>query len=167
MDLTFLIKKSLLLFLIILFFGNAYSIEIVCDFEEVYKNGEIQQGKLLVKDSLLRYQYEKTNLYTLVYNQSGLYLKDNFGERQSQRINGNDVLIKKILEILKNYPEIKNQYKEKDLHLIIEDGIQNNFVKRIAVNSNNLSLSIYFNNCKNIKINSLYFDHKEFIKFND
>ena len=39
----------------------AYCLEVSCDFEEVYGNGEVQQGQFLYKNKKLRYEYFDKN----------------------------------------------------------------------------------------------------------
>ena len=46
--------KILYLFFFLIIFKNISAIEIFCKFEEVYQNGEIQQGFFLVKDNKFR-----------------------------------------------------------------------------------------------------------------
>ena len=63
-----MIKFKVIVF-VVLFYKNLFSIELACNFEEVYQNGEIQQGIILIKDDKLRYQYNSKNLYTIIRNQ--------------------------------------------------------------------------------------------------
>ena len=39
----------------------------ICNFEEVYKNGQIQQGFFLLKDKELRYEYTNHDLYKIFF----------------------------------------------------------------------------------------------------
>lgn len=149
------------------FSQSVLSIELKCDFEEVYKNGEINQGKIMIRSDLFRYQYKKNNLYTLILNKKGLFLKDNFGDRPAQRINQNSEIIKNVIDAAYNYPNIEKEYIRDNLHISIEDGFEKKFIKRLAIRSDKVNMALYFNNCDYLKINSLYFDHENFIRFND
>ena len=63
-------KKILLIFFINI--NSICALEIVCNFEEVYQNGDSQSGVMLIKNDKLRYQYDKKELYTLIYNKTNL-----------------------------------------------------------------------------------------------
>ena len=46
---------------------NLSANSLYCEFEEVYQNGDYQQGLLLMKDGNLRYEYFDENLYTILF----------------------------------------------------------------------------------------------------
>ena len=48
-----------------------------CQFEEVYQNGDIQQGIILIKDNDVRYQYNDVELYTIIVKGENFILIDN------------------------------------------------------------------------------------------
>ena len=58
-----------LLTLISIFFNSIYALEFSCLFEEVYQDGQVQQGTFIIKNKT-RYQYEDKNLYTIIYTQN-------------------------------------------------------------------------------------------------
>ena len=52
-------KKLIYIFIIIvLSINQSQSKEMVCNFEEVYSDGSIQKGLVLLKDNSIRYQYK-------------------------------------------------------------------------------------------------------------
>ena len=65
-------KKLILLFS--LNFSSLFAVEVKCNFEEVYKNGEVQEGILMLKDQSLRYQYLKQDLFTIIAKENKFYL---------------------------------------------------------------------------------------------
>ena len=44
-----------------------------CNFEEVYGNGDTQQGIFLLKNQNLRYEYYDNDLFTIIKNLMNLY----------------------------------------------------------------------------------------------
>ena len=59
-------KKLIYTFIIIvLSIGQSKSKEMVCNFEEVYSDGSIQKGLILIKDKSIRYQYKDKQLLQL------------------------------------------------------------------------------------------------------
>ena len=54
-------------FLILFMIPNLiYANSISCKFEEVYPNGDLQQGSIYIQDSNIRYEYSNLDLYTLI-----------------------------------------------------------------------------------------------------
>ena len=156
-------KKYLVLFLI--FFNSSFALEVICDFEEVYQNGDTQQGLFMLKDKMLRYQYYEEDLYTIIAKNDRYFLVNNFKNEVVQKINENTEIIKNLVEISSNFPDIKDQYDEVGFKIKIEKN-SNNFLKRIAINSDNLNLSINILNCDFVNINKKYFRPFNFENFN-
>ena len=69
--------RYIYLFFFFIIFKNTYALELFCKFEEVYQNGETQQGFFLVKDDKFRYEYNSQNLYTILHNQNIFFLIEN------------------------------------------------------------------------------------------
>lgn len=147
-------KYILIIFLLLFHFkSNAQSIQ--CEFEEVYKNGEMQKGKLLFMDDLLRYQYLDKQLFTIIYNKNYFLIRnDNVGA--VTKID-NDPILEELSFIIKNYISIQNSYSKNDVDIKIEKSSEFNFLKRIAIKSLKLNMSIYFNNCTNKQLTNKYF----------
>ena len=50
-------KKLFLIFLMNI--NSLFALEIKCNFEEVYQNGDNQIGSILIKNDKIRYQYQQ------------------------------------------------------------------------------------------------------------
>ena len=61
----------------------------ICNFEEVYQNGDMQQGHLLIKENKIRYQYNDNNLYTILRTQGDFYLIENIYPDKFMKIDQN------------------------------------------------------------------------------
>lgn len=144
--------------------SNLYPIEIICNFEEVYQNKEIQEGNILIKESLMRYEYLDKKLYTVIKQDENFYLVNNVQHENYQKITDNIDLLNQISIIFEDLPNIENFYANDDFDLKIEKSNKTNFIKRISVNSENLNMSIYFYNCEKKKLDNKLFKHKPFFK---
>ena len=65
-------KKLLIIFLLQINF--LHGLEIKCNFEEVYGNGEVQQGIFFLKNQKLRYEYLNKNLFTIIAKNENFFL---------------------------------------------------------------------------------------------
>ena len=150
--------NRLIIILIFIFFNSkADELSVQCNFEEVYKNGEIHQGIMLIKKNKLRYEYFEKNLFTLIYDNNDLYLIMNNETNSYEKIQKNKALFEQLMSIYNDYPNLKKKYSTNDYELILENTNNNLFIKRIAILSNKINLSIYFNNCSKKPINDLFF----------
>ncbi len=143
---------------------EAYSLSIRCDFEEVYKNGETQQGFFLLKDKDLRYEYFSKSLYTVFYLDNRLFVSENNNRTKTQIIENRNTVLPNIMKIYDDYPEIKDNYFTNGYEIKV-DLNTNKFIKRISINSTDLSLSIYFLNCQNKDLPDEYFDFNPVIDY--
>ncbi len=157
-------KKLILFFL--LSYNSLFAVEIKCDFEEVYQNGDVQQGFFLLKDQMLRYQYFHENLYTIIAKNDNYFLVNNYDNKIVQKITENTEAIKSLIKISSKFPNIKNQYEQNEMKIKIEKN-SNNFIKRIAIISNQINLSINILNCNFQKINKKYFKPFNFEKYEE
>ena len=155
---------KLIFIILILTTRNLYPIEIICNFEEVYQNKEIQEGNILIKESLMRYEYLDKKLYTVIKQDENFYLVNNVQHENYQKITDNIDLLNQISIIFEDLPNIENFYTNDDFDLKIEKSNKTNFIKRISVNSENLNMSIYFYNCEKKKLDNKLFKHKPFFK---
>ena len=87
--------------------NTGYSVEISCNFEEVYGNGDIQQGVFLLKNQKLRYEYFNKDLFTIIAKESNFYLVHRVHKNNVQRINENTEILEMIMDVAKDYPEDK------------------------------------------------------------
>ena len=90
-------KKFLIIFFLQI--NTLFGFDVSCSFEEVYGNGDVQQGQLFFKDQKLRYEYFDKNLFTIIAK------------------NGNYFLIDQAFALSNEYFK-KNQDRNKYFHLI-------------------------------------------------
>ena len=136
-----------------------------CQFEEVYQNGDIQQGIILIKDNDVRYQYNDVELYTIIVKGENFILIDN-KYKNLQTLNQNIDIFKILVDALKNYPNIENQYKNENALVNIERS-SSSFIKRISLISKDVNLSLNFMDCVELNINNEYFNYFDFKIFKD
>tara|TARA_Y200000002_G_scaffold291751_1_gene245926 strand:- start:1144 stop:1617 length:474 start_codon:yes stop_codon:yes gene_type:complete len=154
-------KKILLL---ILFpFNLLYAIEVTCNFEEVYQNSEVQQGIFLIKNKMLRYQYYKHDLFTILAKNNKFLIVNNHS-KVVQKLNNKTESLEALLEIISDYPNINNSYEYNEMFIKIEKS-KKKFLKRVSIQSDKLNLSINIMNCKFNKIDKKYFRHFDFVEF--
>lgn len=157
-----------LIFLHFIFVTNLYSLELKCTFEEVYSDGSVQNGFFLIQDKKLRYEYNSENLFTIFHNNERFYLVKNNDKEVINTLKENTEIIRELLNIANNFPNIAEEYMSEDLNIKLEKNANSDFFKRISIASTKVKMSIYLNDCENSKINSRYFIHNPFFdyKFN-
>ena len=146
-----------------LYFNGAHAIEVMCNFEEVYKDGQVQEGILMIKDDMLRYQYAKDNLFTIISKQNNFYTVRN-DSKIVQKLTENTEPLKKFIEMTSDYPDIKELYEEDNILVKVEKS-ENEFIKRLSIKSDELSLSVNIFNCNFDSINKKYFLHFNFVEY--
>lgn len=154
---------------IIIFFGNIYhllAIEFACNFEEVYKDGFTQQGLVLLKKDSLRYEYLDKNLFTIIYKNGETTISKNNNRKQINSYDVENNLINHLVKITKDHPFFEKNYIINDYKIIVEKSSNIDFIKRLAIVSDDLNLSIYFQNCKSGEILDLYFQHSPYFRYN-
>ena len=155
-------KKLVLLFSFYL--NSLFAIEVTCNFEEVYKNGEVQEGVMMLNDNLLRYQYTKDNLFTIISKQNQFYLVRN-DSKIVQKLSENTESLKNFIILASDYPNINETYQDNDLFIKVEKS-EVAFIKRLSIQSNDINLSVNFFNCNFEPINKKYFRHFNFVEYN-
>lgn len=156
--------RAIYLFLLIIFSKNIIALELFCKFEEVYQNGEIQQGIFLVKNDKFRYEYNSKNLYTIIHTQNIFLLIENIDTTKYFKIDKNTELLEVIMEIVHDYPKFKNNYFYENALIKLEFN-NKNFIKRIILLSEEMNLSVYLNDCEFIPIKNIYFSYSPFFKY--
>ena len=151
-------------FLSFLFFKNTSALEIFCKFEEVYQNGEIQQGIFLVKDDKFRYEYNSKDLYTIIHNQNIFLLIENIDTTKYFKIDKDTEVLESMLTIINDYPDFKKNYYLKNASLRVELN-KEDFIKRIVLLSDKVNLSVYINDCEFSTIENIYFSYSPFFKY--
>ena len=159
-----MIKFILGFFLLV---SSADALEIKCDFEEVYSDGTVQNGFFLIKNKMLRYQYNNSDLFTLFHKKDQFFLVRNNNLKHIQKLTDNLDVVKELIRISSEYPNIEPEYVNDEMVIKLERKLSNNFYKRISINSEKLNMSIYFNECKSIQINKRYFNHNPYFEFKD
>lgn len=152
--------NKIYIFLIFLFLNTTHALafEGECFFEEVYKNGEIQNGFLLVSNQEIRYEYFDKKLYTIIYSDENFYLISNTDQKNFEKINDQRInVFQKLVNIVKLYPNINKNMEMDGFELSIEDSQNKRIPKRVIIKSNQVNLSIYLNQCTEKPINKLFF----------
>ena len=155
-----------LLFLIILIFISfkVNSSDFSCNFEEVYSNGEVQSGLIFIKKDKLRYEYLNKELFTLLFINNRLFSIENDDRKKIHLIDDQKNLIRDIMNIYSDFPNINDRYVKNSIIFDIELSSQN-FIKRLAIKSNQLNLSIHFFDCQSNIIESKYFNFNPFFEY--
>lgn len=153
-------------FLFFVFLSNtAFPLEVKCSFEEVYSNGDIQNGIFLIKDEKMRYQYFKEDLYTIIYKNNKFFLIHNFDNKIVQKLDQNTEVMKLFSEIIQDYPKIKDSYIKDDININVEKSLIK-FIKRVSVQSSQLNVSINVVDCRFQPIDNKYFKHFDLVSIN-
>ena len=164
-----MIRKFISLFLFPLFLfklNGIHSLEFKCNFEEVHSNGTINQGIVLFKNEKLRYEYNASNLFIIFINKD----KQFFFDKKNQvlkPIKHNLQLINSIMDLAKLYPDIPLEISQKGMEIKVELSENNNFIKRISIDSKRAKLSLYLKDCDLEKpINNIFFKEDPIFYFN-
>ena len=141
------------------------SLEFSCDFEEVHANGTVNQGIVLLKEDKLRYEYLNNDLFIIFVDGKETYLFDK-KKQKVKNIKQNLDAIKIIMKLAEKFPNIENDFEENDVKIKIELNKNNNFIKRISIDSKRARLSLYLNNCLLDKpINNIFFKFNPVFKY--
>lgn len=155
----------------ILFFLGTASLnatQLFCDFEEVYSNGDIQNGTILVNEQKIRYEYYDPMLYTIFANKKNFFLVKNNSNEVFHKIKDEDLgFFQDLKRSISTFPNVESAYEDKGYKVKFEYNHDKSFYKRVSINSKNLSMSLYFNNCKNKIIDNIYFRHSPYQKLGE
>ena len=69
-----------------------FAFEVTCNFEEVYSDGSIQKGLILIKDKSIRYQYKDKQLFTIIHHKGNTFAVRNDDLSIVQKIDQNQGL---------------------------------------------------------------------------
>jgi len=159
-------KKKLILIIFIFFISkNVFTLEVTCQFEEVYMDGSNQQGIFYFDNNKLRYQYDSPLLYTLIYDNFELHAVKNNNTNIHQLVIDQYNIVKSLKDISSDYPNFNKNYIFSNQEVIVETNKTENFIKRLAFKSDELNLSIYFQDCQFGDINPKLFSHKNFVHY--
>ena len=158
-------KKLILIIFLFLLSKNVFTLEVTCQFEEVYMDGSNQQGIFFLDNNKLRYQYDSPQLYTLIYDNFELHAVQNNNTNIHQIVIDQYNIVKSLKDISSDYPNFKKNYIFANQEVIVETNKTKNFIKRLVFKSDQLNLSIYFQDCQFGDINAKLFSHKNFVKY--
>ena len=144
---------------------QALSFEFACKFEEVYIDGNTQQGLILIKKNKLRYEYNDKNLFTIIHKDDITTISKNNNIKHVDIYQAENNLISNLINITKDFPNLKEEYNINNFKIVVENSSLNNFIKRVGILSDELNLSIYFQNCRTREILDLYFQHNPYFRF--
>ena len=147
--------RYLFIFFFIINFKVTLAKSVKCEFEEVYQDGSIQSGAMLFSDGLLRYEYYDKQLFTIIFNNDYFVIR-NDNKNSVSKLN-NDLVLNELKSLINNYPNIKTFYSKDNINIKIHESKDNNFLRRISINSPDANLSIYFINCNFEDIPKRYF----------
>ncbi len=150
--------------LLLLIYKISFSLEMSCLFEEVYQNGEVQQGFFLIKDDKFRYEYNSKNLFTIIHNQNLFFLIENRNKSEYFKLTENTEILEAILNVIKDYPNFKKNYYFENIKIGIELS-NKNIIKRIILLSDDNNLSVYINDCDFSSIKNLFFSYSPLFKY--
>ena len=155
-------------FLIIIFLinQNVFSSELSCIFEEVHQNGDTHQGTLIIKDDKFSYEYFSHNLYTIIHKDNLFFYVENRDKTKYFKISKNIDLLESIVNIIGDFPSIKQEYYINDSLIKVEYSKTDKIIKRIIVLSNELKMSVYLNDCKDTPLKDIYFSWSPFWQYN-
>ena len=152
-----------LIFIIIFPLNYLFALEVTCNFEEVYQNGDVQQGVFLLKDKMLRYQYYDQDLFTIITKRDNYFLIKN-NTKTVQKIEKNTEILEVLMQIISDFPDVEDVYRHNNSIIKIENS-SDEFIKRVSVKSQEVNLSINVLNCKFNKIEKKYFRHFNFEEY--
>ncbi len=147
--------RYLFIFFLIINFKVSVAKSVKCEFEEVYQDGSIQLGVMLFSNGLLRYEYYDKQLFTIIFNNDYFVIR-NDNKNSVSKLN-NDLILNELKSLINNYPNIKTFYSKDNINIKIHESKDNNFLRRISINSPDANLSIYFINCNFENIPKRYF----------
>ena len=116
----------------------------------------------MLKDDMLRYQYLKDSLYTIISKNNKFYLIRN-DSKTVQKLSENTSLLESFINLASEYPDIEDMYTYEDVVVKVERSSAR-FIKRLSIKSDAVNLSINIFNCKFEQIDKKYFKHFNFVE---
>ncbi len=154
-------KKLLIIFFLQINLSHGF--EVKCNFEEVYGNGEVQQGFFFLKNQKLRYEYFNKNLFTIIAKNEKFFLINQAHKNNVSKIDKNTEVLEMFMKIASDYPNLENKYSHNNTNVIVEKS-SNGFIKRVSINAENINASINLVNCVFEDIHDKYFNHFNFVE---
>ena len=125
----------------------------------------INKEFFFLDNNKLRYQYNSPQLYTLIYDNFELHAVQNNNTNIHQLVIDQFNIVKSLKDISSDYPNFKKNYKFSNQKVIVEINENRNFIKRLVFKSEQINLSIYFQDCQFTKVNPKLFSYKNFINY--
>ena len=152
---------QLIYFILVSFFSfNLFAFDIICKFEEVYTDGSIQNGTLLISDEDMRYQYDDQNLFTIFKKKNNFYFVEHLNKESFKKIPNEKVLVLNNFSIIaQEFPEIRDNYFFDDMTISLELKDDHSFLKRLSILSNTINMSIFFYDCKKEKVENKFLQY--------
>ena len=122
-------------------------------------------GHLLIEGEDLRYEYIDPKLFTIIFVNEKLIVIENGERNQFQLVEKENSVIPELINIYKDFPDIMENYSLNGFDISVEKKNNRLFVKRLAIKSKKLNLSIFFFDCKKMNIDKLYFEFNPFKKY--
>lgn len=157
--------KFIIIVLLLILHNTLFSKELICNFEEVYADGNIQSGLILLKDQSIRYQYSDKQLFTIIHHKDNTFVVRNDDIQVVQKLTQDQDLIDEIFFLFNQEKAENHEYNKDQLLIKAEKSFNMNFYKRISIIQNEMKLSIYFNSCEFLKIPIKYFNHNPLEEF--
>ena len=154
-------KKLLIIFFLQINLSHGF--EVKCNFEEVYGNGEVQQGFFFFKNQKLRYEYSNKNLFTIIAKNEKFFLINQAHKNNVSKLNNNTEILEMFMNIAREYPNLKNKYIYNNTNVIVEKSSKG-FIKRVSINAEQVNVSINLINCVFEDIHDKYFNHFNFVE---
>ena len=80
-------------------------------------------GHLLIKEDKLRYEYFDPNLFTIIFVNDNLVVVENLETNKFQLIEKENSIIPELINIYKDFPNIMENYKLKNIDISVEKKI--------------------------------------------
>ena len=117
-----------------------------------------------MKDQKLRYEYNNKNLFTIFHKNEEFFIVKNSDTTNFQRVQNNTSYISELLNIASQYPQINNYYQNDNLKIQLEPS-SSGFYKRISIQSEEINVSIYLNNCSFMSFHNRFYNYSPYFKF--
>ena len=101
----------------------------------------------------------------MIYDNFELHAVQNNNTNIHQLVIDQYNIVKSLKDISSDYPNFKKNYIFANQEVIVETNKIKNFIKRLAFKSDQLNLSIYFQDCQFGEINPKLFSYKNFVKY--
>ena len=160
-------KKFVLISFFIFINSNLFADEFKCYFEEVYPQGDTQQGIILVKNNNIRYQYFSEQLFTIFFDQINMITVDNTSPHDWRYSNDKKSLFDSIDFYAISQLDQSTSFDKDGYSIKLDKNINNDFIKKISILSSNFNVVIYLNDCVRLNIENKFFDYTSYLNYKD